>query len=397
MPPDLPLPEGTYANQRLEDSYGYKRGHLRGAGDARHVHPVRPGRVADRRAGPSAAATASPARSRTSSPSRRRSGAFKAQSVYCSPGYSRDDPHLRRGLLGSGDQPEHPERLAAARARAPTPTRWAASGVGPQQAHREQQRQRRPRPPAAIPNPPSAFGRARDQDRRRGAAYRRTRSGARGRSGRAADIGVEQAQPRRPPHRAHRRGEHRPPVRGQPRLRARRSTSPAPSGGATRRRPRGPPARRGSPVRAATRSVAVPGQPHLVRRRRRPPRGAGLNATPGPRAVRRVRPPREVVECHGGSRRRPEHSNGASTCLGPRRRLAGGRHRPGDRRGGPGPAAPPAPEVGARSRRAARPPDGSHVGVGDPGGIGGDVLQVQGRDHGPLRAARPPEGTRRRR
>ncbi|MCA1726512.1 MAG: hypothetical protein LC722_02315 [Actinobacteria bacterium] len=87
LPEDLPFPEGTYASQRLEDSYGYRRGIFivrasldtftrfvlaewpaagwtLGRGDAE------PGEIEDQFTKPP------------------RVGAFKAQSVYCDPGYA---------------------------------------------------------------------------------------------------------------------------------------------------------------------------------------------------------------------------------------------------------------------------------------------------------------------
>jgi hypothetical protein len=87
LPDDLTFPEGTYASQRLEDSYGYKRGIfvMRTSLSAFTQHVLtewpelgwtlgrgdsEPGEVEDQFTKPPAV------------------GAFKAQSVYCDPGYA---------------------------------------------------------------------------------------------------------------------------------------------------------------------------------------------------------------------------------------------------------------------------------------------------------------------
>lgn len=87
VPEGLPLPEGTYAHQTLEDSYGYHRGifvvpatldvftrfvlaEWPSAGWTLGRGDSEPGEVEDQFTKPPEV------------------GAFKAQSVYCSPGYS---------------------------------------------------------------------------------------------------------------------------------------------------------------------------------------------------------------------------------------------------------------------------------------------------------------------
>ena len=87
LPPDLPLPPGTYASQRLEPTHGYERGifvvpvtldvftrfvlaEWPAAGWTLGRGDSEPGEVEDQFTKPPAV------------------GAFKAQSVYCEPGYS---------------------------------------------------------------------------------------------------------------------------------------------------------------------------------------------------------------------------------------------------------------------------------------------------------------------